>query len=280
MRFRALALTTMIFVAAAAPAPPARGDDKVDVLCDGDLDICKMDSHLLEIRLAVAGGVSFEVAAKAYAWWAWSEDGLECALGTTGNSPELLQACADAGLTVERAISLYGIHNIIVRANDTGALDTIAHRPEVRGIVVATNGTSNPPPTDPAQSRLLRIRSAAGGALLYEARAEWPPEGGGATVPVSIRVGDVDVVSGELAPGGRSSRRWVLRTGTKGHRIVVTLDTRTGALRLRATGIDMSGIDRAADSVRVDVRLGTLLSRDDLDSRRDAGRATTWRPTY
>ncbi len=112
----------------------AQGKTKIEALCGGNPALAVMTSDLLQARLAVQEGKAARAAMQQYAPQAVRDGKLQCTIGATAITEELLQACASAKLEVVGTYAYPGLNQVVVRCSNPMQLDAIAARSDVRGI--------------------------------------------------------------------------------------------------------------------------------------------------
>ncbi len=107
---------------------------KMGALCDGDVNLSKMTCELLDMHNAVKNGKSAQEAFQLRAPYAVREGKLQCIIGATAISDDLLKECSKANLEIMGTYSYPGLNQIVVRCTDPRQLDAIVGRSDVRGI--------------------------------------------------------------------------------------------------------------------------------------------------
>jgi len=128
-------ILALALVVAGTTLAPAQGRSKIDVLCDGDPALAVMRSDLLTARKAVKNGASPQAAFRQAAFHAIRDGKLQCIIGATAISGDLLDACKKAKLEVVGTYAKNGLSQLIVRCSDPRQLDSLARRSDVRIIM-------------------------------------------------------------------------------------------------------------------------------------------------
>jgi len=130
--FWVYALGMLAGVSLAAQAPAAT---KIETLCEGNPALAVMTSDLLQARLAVKEGKAAQAAIRQHAPHAIRDGKLQCIIGATTITDELLQACAAARLELVGTYTFPGLSQVVVRCSNPAQLDTLARRSDVRVIL-------------------------------------------------------------------------------------------------------------------------------------------------
>ena len=131
MKFTTLCLLVSIILLTAVTV---YATPKMDALCDGDVNLSKMTCELLDIRNAIKNGKSAQESFQIRAPYAVREGKLQCIIGVTDISDNLLKECSKANLEIMGTYSYPGLNQVVVRCTDPRQLDAIAGRSDVRGI--------------------------------------------------------------------------------------------------------------------------------------------------
>ncbi len=148
--------------AAAAKNPKLQG------MTGGDPALAKMDSALLRMRQEITSGTAAADAVRRHGSHAARDGKLQCIIGATAISPDLLAAISAAGLETVNTHSSAGLHQITVRCDDPRKLDSIARRPDVRGIALDPAAVTHP--------------AASTGTIQSPVRTAGPPDGAASPV--------------------------------------------------------------------------------------------------
>ena len=132
MRRCCIAIAMLVFFWASVA--DAQQNAKVEFLCDNDPALAAMTSDLLQARQDVLRGKSALAAFSARAPHAVRTGRLQCLIGTTGVSEELLEACREAKIDVMDTVTAFGLNTLIVQCRDPRQLDSLARRSDVRVI--------------------------------------------------------------------------------------------------------------------------------------------------
>lgn len=96
----------------------------------------KISSSLLKIRLALEQGGDFQKIMETCAPYAMRGNQLQCIVGVSQISSDLINACTFAGLSIQGTYSFRNLNQIVVRCSNPRQFDDLALRPDVVGITL------------------------------------------------------------------------------------------------------------------------------------------------